>query len=317
MAIKTRIDDGEPVALPILAYYGTERGQLKPVERRRNFNDVFPRWDIYKADSLDSATDFKRFFTWYERNEDLERREQIQRKDWQYRSHVLNAVRSALEQLFPHLKHPRVETSPLRFVMDNVTDPQNPIEERIERMSDGYRITVALVADIAARMAEANPSVECSGLEDPLQTSGIVLIDEIDLHLHPTLQRDILRRLHSIFPNVQFVVSTHSPNVVIAALDIVQIVKIEQGRLHTDVRTQDYENYDISLLLLSDLFSVDSVRTADYKQLNSEYETLLAIPTLTEEQRRRIDQLAVRLNRFTSVDLENFRSTLSKLAPHD
>ena len=77
LRIKSMIDDGAIVSLPVIAYYGTERGQIKPVERRRNFNDVFPRWEIYKADSLESATDFKRFFTWFERNEDLERREQL------------------------------------------------------------------------------------------------------------------------------------------------------------------------------------------------------------------------------------------------
>lgn len=312
--IKQRIDNDEPVALPILAYYGTERGQIKPVERRRNFNDIFPRWDIYKSDSLESATDFKRFFTWFERNEDLERREQIARGDLKYRSHVLETVRSALNKLFTHLTRPRVETAPLRFVMDNISNPDNPIEERIERMSDGYRILVALVADIAARMAEANPTAECSGLDNPLDATGIVLIDEIDLHLHPTLQRDILHRLHNIFPNVQFIVSTHSPSVVIAALDIVQVVKIDQGIIDTSINTAEYENYDISLLLLSNLFGVNNVRTNQYYVLNEEYESLLAKPVLTDAEKQRIDELGTQLNRFTSVQLESIKKLLSDLS---
>ena len=102
-------------------------------------------------------------------------------------------------------------------------------------MSDGYRITIALVADIAARLAEANPSAESSGLDNPLNANGIVMIDEIDLHLHPKLQREILRRLTKIFPNVQFVVSTHSPNVVIGALDIVQIIKLSSGIIENSI----------------------------------------------------------------------------------
>lgn len=252
--IKSMIDNGETVSLPVIAYYGTERGQIKPVERRRNFNDVFPRWEIYKADSLESATDFKRFFTWFERNEDLERREQLrqlkQTGSSNYSSYVLDAVRTALNSLFPdQLINPRVETSPLRFVMDDVSETDNIVERRLERLSDGYRITIALVADIAARLAEANPSPEVSGLDSPLLADGIVMIDEIDLHLHPKLQRDILRRLTEIFPNIQFIVSTHSPNVVIGALDIVQVIKLNEGEIDASVDVANYDKYDVSLLL--------------------------------------------------------------------
>ncbi|HMY01299.1 MAG TPA: AAA family ATPase, partial [Agitococcus sp.] len=80
---------------------------------------------------------------------------------------------------------------------------------RIEQLSDGYRTTLAIVMDIASRMAEANPD-----MPDPLQTEGVVLIDEVDLHLHPGWQQTILLDLMRTFPNIQFIVSTHSPQVV-------------------------------------------------------------------------------------------------------
>lgn len=302
LKIKTKIDNGEKVALPVIAYYGTERGQIKPVERRRNFTDIFPRWDIYKSDSLDSATDFKRFFTWFERNEDMERRERDRRKDFGYTSPVLDVVRKALNQLFEHLNNPRVEVSPLRFVMDDISDPVNPIEKRIERMSDGYRIMVALVADIASRMAEGNPSEQCSGIKDPLDGNGIVLIDEIDLHLHPKLQRVIIGKLTKIFPNVQFIVSTHSPNVVIGALDFVQIVKLDHGRIDSQIRPDQYDKYDISLLLLSDLFGVDNVRTQEFKNLEEEEDKLLAKDSLSEEELARLKELAILLRAYGYSD---------------
>lgn len=314
--IKSKIDNAEQVALPILAYYGTERGQIKPVERRRNFTDIFPRWDIYMSDALASATDFKRFFTWFERNEDIERRQQIELKDFGYKSYVLEAVRRALELLFPHLKNPRVLTSPLRFVMDDVSEENNPLEQRIERMSDGYRITVALVADIAARMAEANPSEFCSGLNDPLNASGIILIDEIDLHLHPKLQREILRKLNTIFPNVQFIVSTHSPSVVLGALDIAQVIKLENGVIN-DVSEGSYSNYDVSLLLLSNLFNLDNVRTDLYKSLEEEYEGLLMKSSLNDEERERFNHLSMTLNQFSSDDLVLLNQSIQKATGHD
>lgn len=318
LAFKNNIDEDVQVSLPIIAFYGTERGQIKPVERRRNFNEIFPRWEVYKPDSLESATDFKRFFTWFERNEDLERREQIrlmkETGSVQYSSHVLDTVREALNRLFPnYLKNPRVETSPLRFVMDDITDPQNILERRLERMSDGYRITIALVADIASRMAEANPSWDSSGLTDPLATHGIVMIDEIDLHLHPKLQRDILRRLTSIFPNIQFIVSTHSPSVVLGALDIVQVVKLDHGVIDTNVNTAQYEKYDVSLVLLSDLFGLENVRNNDYLIDSKRYEELLSLHAMNDHEKAEFDELGAKLDRYTSHDVEIIRSTIAKI----
>ena len=78
-------------------------------------------------------------------------------------------------------------------------------------MSDGYKSTISLVADIAYRMAVLNP--QCLG-DVCLKTDGIVLIDEVDLHLHPAWQKRILHDLIEIFPQVQFVVSTHAPEVI-------------------------------------------------------------------------------------------------------
>ena len=82
--------------------------------------------------------------------------------------------------------------------------------DRIGSMSDGYRGTLSLIADIAYRMASLNPAMG----ERVLETPGIVLIDEVDLHLHPRWQARILEDLVRIFPNVQFIVTTHSPIVV-------------------------------------------------------------------------------------------------------
>lgn len=277
LEVKSLIDNDSVVALPILAYYGTERGHIDVPERRRDFRDIFPRWYSYQ-DALEPSTNFKRFFTWFERNEDLERRERERLWDKSYTSRTLDAVRIALELFFKEekLKSPRVETSPLRFVMDDMTNPENPLEKRIDRMSDGYRISIAMVADIAARMAEANPTAEYSGLINPLDAYGIVLIDEVDLHLHPKLQREVLRRLTEIFPHVQFVVSTHSPNVLLGALNLVQVVKLNNGVVDTDINTAQYDKYDVSLVLLSDLFNIDNVRTNSFKEIEDEEDRLLS-----------------------------------------
>ena len=331
-SLKVNIDNGECVTMPILAYYGTERGQIKAPERRTDFNSIFPRWDSYK-DALEPATNFKRFFTWFERNEDEERREREARRDWHYSSYVLDAVRNALNKMDERYYRPRVLTSPLRFVMDDISDlnpndrklykrifstsmPPAGFEDvkevRIEQMSDGYRIMIAMIADIAARMAEANPSQNCSGLDDPLNTPGVVFIDEIDLHLHPMWQRKVLRQLHTIFPNVQFIVTTHSPNVVMGALELVQVVKLENGTIDSRIDVAQYAYHDISQLLLSDLFELDNVRSDDYLRMYKERKALIfkdSESVLSEDERKRLKELDEQISLFDPCDGEEMRRT--------
>jgi predicted ATP-binding protein involved in virulence len=79
----------------------------------------------------------------------------------------------------------------------------------INQLSDGEKCLLAMVGDLARRLAIANP-----GLDNPLQGSGVVLIDEIELHLHPKWQRDSIPALTRTFPNCQFIVTTHSPQVI-------------------------------------------------------------------------------------------------------
>jgi predicted ATP-binding protein involved in virulence len=79
----------------------------------------------------------------------------------------------------------------------------------INQLSDGERGILALVLDLARRLSQVNPH-----LEDPLQGRAIVLIDEIDLHLHPQWQRSIVQKLTTTFPNCQFIATTHSPLII-------------------------------------------------------------------------------------------------------
>ncbi|MCU0757390.1 MAG: AAA family ATPase [Xanthomonadales bacterium] len=79
-----------------------------------------------------------------------------------------------------------------------------------EHLSDGQRAVIGLVADIARRMCLLNPQL---GTEVTRQTPGVVLIDELDIHLHPRWQRILTRGLKAAFPAVQFIAASHSPQV--------------------------------------------------------------------------------------------------------
>ncbi len=84
---------------------------------------------------------------------------------------------------------------------------------------------MALVGDIARRLSIMNPA-----LENPLHGNGVVLIDEVDLHLHPKWQRSLIQQLTATFPNCQFILTTHSPLVISDTKDVLCYV-LDDGEL--------------------------------------------------------------------------------------
>lgn len=297
--LKREVEAGNTeVKLPVIAYYGTGRGNIKAPEKKRSFQRTYSRWDCY-LDTLDPATNFKRFFAWFDTMEDDERREKEKRKSFEYRSPVLQAVRKAIN-IFASageqgkvFRDPRIETKPLRFVLDECSEDGSVIRElRLEQFSDGYKIIIAMVADIASRMAEANPD-----MDNPLDSPGIVLIDEIDLHLHPRWQQQILRQLKETFRNVQFVVSTHSPIVLLGALDIVQIVRLDGQRIESCIQ-RDYSSYNVNQLLLSHLFGLDNVLTPETSAMMKRREELLLKSSLTLAEEAELKEMEHQADRI-------------------
>ncbi len=116
----------------------------------------------------------------------------------------LNYVIKAIESFIPEYTNLRVTRSPSPQMLID----KNDTTLSLEQLSDGEKNLVALVGDIARRLSIANPTTE-----NPLKGEGIILIDEIDLHLHPSWQRMIITKMSEVFPNCQFIVSTHSPQI--------------------------------------------------------------------------------------------------------
>lgn len=193
-------DRQQPYDLPLAVYYDVNRAVLDiPMRVREQIRNT-PR-EAY-ADALDhGGADFKRFFIWFRNREDYENE---QRRDLpEFRDRALQAVRLAIES-FTGFSDLRIRRTPLRM-----TVVKQKLELNVAQLSDGERNMLALVGDLSRRLSILNPS-----LSNPNQGSGVALIDEIDLHLHPKWQRAVVACLESTFPNCQFVVSTHSPQVV-------------------------------------------------------------------------------------------------------
>jgi predicted ATP-binding protein involved in virulence len=129
-------------------------------------------------------------------------------------------VRDAIERILPGARKVRVERRQQRMTVE-----MNGVRLDVAQLSDGERSLLTLAGDLARRMALAAPKVE-----KPLEQPAVVLIDEIELHLHPGLQRQILPRLRSVFPNAQFIVTTHSPQV-LSSLPAANVRVIERFEL--------------------------------------------------------------------------------------
>ena len=200
-------EEAEPLVLPIVAFYDTDRAVFDAPHRRRNFKTEFHRYAALEG-ALAPRTNFREFFKWFYALENEELREKREQRDWDYQLPELKAVRKAIVRMAPGVSDPRIKLRPLRFAVSVESEAGKPEELALDQLSGGYRIVLALAADLARRMAQGNPH-----LADPLESEAVVLIDEVDLHLHPGWQQRILVDLRRTFPNTQFIVSTHSPQV--------------------------------------------------------------------------------------------------------
>ena len=198
--------------LPIIAYYGT--GRLWDYHREKQ-SDVFEsntRTNGY-IDSVDGTANIKLMMNWFAKMT-------VQKYQNQENGlggvPELDAVFSAMEKCYSLITNAddvRIQYNMATKELDVAYRDHNDERMRIpiNQMSDGYKSTISLVADIAYRMAVLNPQL----LGDVCQkTDGVILIDEVDLHLHPSWQQRILNDLTSVFPRVQFIVTTHAPAVI-------------------------------------------------------------------------------------------------------
>ncbi|BAY45260.1 SMC domain protein [Scytonema sp. HK-05] len=199
--INTHLANNENASIPLPVYYPVNRAVLDmPLESSDEFS--FTQRNAYDQALTGGRIDFQGFFEWFRNREDLEN--ELRRDNPNHRDKQLEAVRGAIASLQPEFSDLRVERSPLRM-----TVKKQGQELIVNQLSDGEKCLLALVGDLARRLAIANP-----GLSDPLQGNGVVLIDEIELHLHPKRQRQIIPALTTTFPNCQFIITTHSPQVV-------------------------------------------------------------------------------------------------------
>ena len=127
-------------------------------------------------------------------------------------------------------------------------------ELTIDVLSDGARSVISMAADLAYRMVRLNPDL---GERAALDTPGVVLIDEVDMHLHPSWQQTVLYDLQEAFPKVQFIVTTHSPQV-LTSVNPESIRILQWGHCFEGVRTPEFSLGAESYQLLKDIQNVET-----------------------------------------------------------
>lgn len=194
--------------LPIIAYYGTGRLYKKKNNRSsKEGTKKSSRLDGY-TDALSLGTNEKQLLRWFEDMTLIKIQEDREIPE-------LKIVKTAIEKCFEIGNRDVSDVSINYSVKSKDIEVSYRKNNKIEKLplhmfSDGIRITLTMVADIATRMAKLNPQL----LDKVLESPGVILIDEIDMHLHPSWQSRIITSLLETFTNVQIVTTTHSPIVI-------------------------------------------------------------------------------------------------------
>lgn len=209
--LKKRI--GENQELPVLLSFMLGKVWVGESESTRRKNPIYQNaWNC-------SVQNDKEFEIWFEREESIENEKRLN-EDFNYRLPLLENVRKALEVFMGCVEegdNPFSKIRTRRFSFTNydgtptyhsyLSLEKGGMQLDLSQLSSGEKSLIVLVSEIARRASMTNRK------EDALACSGIVLIDEIDLHLHPRWQRNILPALCNTFPNIQFIVTSHSPQV--------------------------------------------------------------------------------------------------------
>lgn len=217
------VSQGEDVILPALAYYGTGRlwGERRlGVVKKSLLEDEQAKGGRYMGylSALDPASNEKPLKRWIKKLAEASFHEG---RVYGALTALYNIITECVEGATKTFWDPREAD----IVIEFATKEQVPMY----LMSDGQRNICAMVGDIAMRCIQLNPHL---GNEAPCLTPGVVLIDEVDQHLHPKWQRKVLASLSQSFNNIQFIVTTHSPFIV-QSLTHQQVIILDQSMAHT------------------------------------------------------------------------------------
>lgn len=290
--------DGVDQVLPIIAYYRESRAINERDRDRDLFQSGYQRVRSRRSaliGALSGRSVYSELIRWFEETENFELRQQRELGE-DHRDPRLEAVRSAVSKMIPGVSNLRMVGHPPKLMMDISLPDTVPGTLTLDQLSSGYRVMLALVMDLARRMADLNPD-----LPNPLETPGVVLIDEIDLHLHPRWQQLVVPSLLSTFPAVQFVISTHSPQV-LTTINEDNIIRLRWRGSILDLESVSSPNGSESGRMLTEAMDVEERPPASVSEFVLMLENYLTL---------------VRQGRWNTPEAADALQRMQELSPHD
>jgi predicted ATP-binding protein involved in virulence len=314
---------GEDVVLPLITYLGTSRlwyqgrYRAETSEITLDVND-YSRTSGY-LNCLSYTSSFKAFADWYGwicRSYDEARLRAWENKtpldvSGQRFEDTVKVIQSSVDSLVKEMTgwHSLRFSSEHRqqLVMQHPTEGTLPVD----MLSDGLRNMIAMIADIAFRSYKLNPQF---GKEAALKTPGIALIDEVDMFLHPQWQQTVLTSLRNAFPEIQFIVTTHSPQVLttIGRENIRVLTEDDSGKIIAQIprisplghESGDALSYVMQVPVRPAMPFDNDINTYEQMARNGEEETPKA-----QAIKKRLDELGYE---FSDSDLQTWRFLASR-----
>lgn len=208
-SLQQQVRNGNNVNLPVLAYFPSRRNWEPP--EKMNLVKKESRFKGYD-NAINPTTNYKFFTEWFKTKElaALQKQENL---------YTLQVVKKAVNNCIEECNSIYYDINTGALVMKFSDGRILPFN----RLSDGVKNMMAVVSDIAYRCVTLNPHLK----ENALESWGVILIDELDLHLHPSWQKKIVADLKRTFPNIQFITTTHSPLILSTVSPIDKIIALE------------------------------------------------------------------------------------------
>jgi len=296
----TNLVEKTSVELPIVAYYGTGRLWRK-VKKTTTLKESYARSFGYHG-CLNPNSNFKEFEEWFLDQSRIEYDEIIKKVQSGknitqddlavQNTNILKSIRESINISLKHIGWKNFRFDGKELVMEN----EEGISLSIDMLSDGVKSMFALVADVAYRCTKLNPQFEYASKT----TQGIVLIDEIDMHLHPSWQQRVLKDLQTVFPKIQFIVTTHSPQVLSSiSNDYIRVIDpTKEEAIKPFINPYGKQ----SILALEDIMNVDATAPKDVVKETELLEEYLSLIQIGDIDNHKLNDMREVLNKVYGSD---------------
>lgn len=175
------------------------------------------------------------------------------------------------------------------FDNDKVFYSERGLRLTLKELSEGYRSTIIFVCDLLTRLSE-----NCPEGEDVFKQPGVVLIDEICQHLHPKWQLTIVRKLRKLFPNIQFIMTTHSPVIVQGSSKDAIFFRVNRhegvNTISEPLKHKDIKNWMLNTIITSSLFGMDSAAMVGAKAKDVDTSDSAIDSRIAKSIKRRVEE---------------------------